>query len=182
MNKSQVGAISTQVSAMAAQATTGIALGSAASAMKRSSDAVGKANIPGMAREYARVSEQMGMTEEMMNDALASAFDDDSEEEEDVLGEVMGELGLEASAAMDSAGSVPLGSGVAAPAAAVPTRAAAGRTAVGAGGGAVAAGASGGSGAGSAAPSSSEADLASMMAQLGMPSVPTSGDGGGGGT
>jgi len=161
-----------QVQSMAAQAKTGLALGAAAGAMKATSDAIIKTNVPGMAREYAAVSERMGMTEEMMSDALASAFDDDEDEEEDVLAEVMGELGLEASSALEGAGAVPTGEGI--PRASAATSAGSARTT---GRTAMAAGATAGGGDGdgdvSGGASGAGDDLAAMMSQLGLPSVPT---------
>jgi hypothetical protein len=47
--------------------------------------------------EFARQNETAQMKEEMMNDALAAAFDDDELEEEadDVTGQILAELGVE---------------------------------------------------------------------------------------
>lgn len=78
------------------------------------------------AQDFARVSERSKMTEEMMDDALGDAvsyneiignlgcitiflrqnlqFEDDEEEEDEVVSQVLGEIGIEASSQLPNAG------------------------------------------------------------------------------
>ncbi len=51
-------------------------------------------------RQFAMESERMGVTQEMLDDAFSMAFEDDDEEVDDVLGPILGEVGLELSAKM----------------------------------------------------------------------------------
>ena len=117
-----LGSVRTQTAAMAASARAGIALGGAASILKQQNDTMMRSDMLGRMREFAAASERMDVSEEMMDDTLASAFDEDEEEEDDVVREVLEEVGLDASAALPSAPRTGVGAADAAPAAGAGSR------------------------------------------------------------
>ena len=48
--------------------------------------------------EFARENEKMAVMDEMMEDAMAGAFSDDDEAEDDVIGQVLAEIGVDINA------------------------------------------------------------------------------------
>ena len=105
-----------------------------AQAMKGVTKVMGKMNakmnmpqIQSIMMEFEKQNEVMGMKEEMMDDAMDDAFadDDDASEEENVLGGILAELGVEVGNQMASAGTGPVASGTSSSGAAEGTAAAA---------------------------------------------------------
>lgn len=132
-----MGSMEMQMTSMAATSSMSDAMSKATGALKQQNQHLQRSNMVGVARSFAMANERMGMTQEMMDDALADAFEDDEVAEEDVIAQVLGEVGVERTAQLAGAGSAPIGAGVgvAAPAAASASAASGGRVAVPAGGG-----------------------------------------------
>lgn len=128
----------------------GTAMAKATGVLKQQNAQMQQQNMMHVARDFAMATERMDMTQEMMDDALADAFEDDEAEADDVVAQVLAEVGVEHSAALAGVGATPAGA-VAAPAGATATPTA--RTAVPAGGG----------GAGA-----DEAEMKRIMAELGI--------------
>ena len=95
--KAQMGAVGMQATAMAAQMTAATAVGSVTTAMKTANQAVDAKEMTKIMHEFQRQNEMAGMKEEMMDDALADAFDTDAidEEADKITGQVLAELGVE---------------------------------------------------------------------------------------
>jgi len=73
------------------------AIGSVAGTMKVANEAMNVSKMSASMQEFARQAEKMEVSEELMNDALADAFDGDGLEEEadEITGQVLAELGLQ---------------------------------------------------------------------------------------
>jgi len=72
-----------------------------------------KMNLPQIQKimmEFEKQNEIMGMKEEMFDDAMSDAFadDEDSEEEDNVLGSILAELGVEATAGIAATPTAPM--------------------------------------------------------------------------
>lgn len=105
MTKSQLGAMGMKAQAMKSQVALTQAVGKTASAMKAANSAVDVQKLNKTMQEFARQNERMDVTEEMMDSALADAFDDEGVEEEadELTGQVLAELGLELGGKMEEA-------------------------------------------------------------------------------
>mmetsp|Transcript_24445 Transcript_24445/g.50985 ORF Transcript_24445/g.50985 Transcript_24445/m.50985 type:complete len:247 (+) Transcript_24445:28-768(+) len=95
--RAQLGGMGMKASAMKTQVAMSKAIGSVASTMKVANDSMNLANMSASVAEFAKQQEKMDLSEEMMNDALADAFDGDGVEEEadEITGQVLAELGLQ---------------------------------------------------------------------------------------
>mmetsp|Transcript_7172 Transcript_7172/g.14106 ORF Transcript_7172/g.14106 Transcript_7172/m.14106 type:complete len:220 (+) Transcript_7172:197-856(+) len=105
VTKSQLGAMGMKAQAMKSQVALTQAVGKTASAMKAANSAVDVQKLNKTMQEFARQNERMDVTEEMMDSALADAFDDEGVEEEadELTGQVLAELGLELGGKMEEA-------------------------------------------------------------------------------
>jgi charged multivesicular body protein 2B len=115
-----MGSMEMQMTSMAATSSMSDAMAKAAGALKQQNQHLQRSNMVGVARDFSMANERMGMTQEMMDDTLADAFEDDEMAEEDLISQVLGEVGVERTAALAGVGAAPLGAGghVATPAAA----------------------------------------------------------------
>ena len=97
VTKSHLGAMGMKAQAMKSQVALTQAVGKTAMVMKAANSAVDVQKLNKTMQEFARQNERMDVTEEMMDSALADAFDDDGVEEEadELTGQVLAELGLE---------------------------------------------------------------------------------------
>lgn len=95
--RAQLGGMGMKASAMKTQVAMSKAIGSVAGTMKVANDSMNLANMSASVAEFAKQQEKMDLSEEMMNDALADAFDGDGVEEEadEITGQVLAELGLQ---------------------------------------------------------------------------------------
>ena len=97
---------------MASSATMAGALKSATTVMAAHNAELKKMDMPATMREFAMQSERMGMTEEAMDDMLEDALGDgDSDEEDELVAGVLGEIGLDMGARLDAAPTGPVGVG-----------------------------------------------------------------------
>lgn len=96
VGKTQMKGIGMQATAMNAQATVAGAMKSATKAMTTMNAAVDPIALQQTMAQFAQESEKFSMTQEMMDDTLDSMFDDEDEDETDlVVDAVFAELGLE---------------------------------------------------------------------------------------
>jgi len=95
--KANLGAVGMQATSMASQVAAASAMGSVTNAMASANKAVDSKEIAKIMNEFTRQNEVMQVREEMMDDALADAFDSEGMEEEadEVTGQVLAELGIE---------------------------------------------------------------------------------------
>jgi charged multivesicular body protein 2B len=95
--KAQVGALGMHATATAAQVAAVTALGSVTEALKPANEAMNIQKTNAILKQFQMENERMAITEEMMDDALASVFDADGveEEAEEVTQQVLAELGVE---------------------------------------------------------------------------------------
>mmetsp|Transcript_36824 Transcript_36824/g.54090 ORF Transcript_36824/g.54090 Transcript_36824/m.54090 type:complete len:225 (-) Transcript_36824:401-1075(-) len=95
--KAQLGAMEMKTSLMATQIGAATAVGSVTGAMKTANEAMNNKEVMKMMNEFNRQNEIMNVKEEMMDDALADAFDSEGVEEgaEDITNQVLAELGVE---------------------------------------------------------------------------------------
>jgi len=95
--KAHINSVGMQATAMASQVAASSAIGSVTTAMGSANSAMDATAISKIMNEFTRQNEIAGMKEEMMDDALADAFDNEEvdEEAEDVTNQVLSELGLE---------------------------------------------------------------------------------------
>ena len=95
--RAQIGSIATHASAMASSVAVGQAVGSAGKAMASMNKVTDAAKIGLTMQQFARESEKMNLTEEMMGDMLSDAFDtDETEDETDlVVDQVLTEVGID---------------------------------------------------------------------------------------
>lgn len=95
--KAHLGSVGMQATAMASQVAVSSAIGSVSSAMNVANSKMDATAVAKIMNEFARQNEIANVKEEMMDDALVDAFDNDevNEEAEEVTNQVLAELGLE---------------------------------------------------------------------------------------
>jgi hypothetical protein len=95
--KAHLSSVGMQATAMASQVSMVTAMGNVSGALSAANSVMDAKKLGQTMAEFARQNETAQMKEEMMNDALAAAFDDDELEEEadDVTGQILAELGVE---------------------------------------------------------------------------------------
>lgn len=95
--RAHLGAVGMNANNMATQVAAAAAMGSVTEAMKTANNAVDTKEINKIMNEFARQNETMAIREEMMDDALADAFDTDEldAEADQVTSQVLAELGVE---------------------------------------------------------------------------------------
>lgn len=95
--KANLGAVGMQASSMASQVAAASAIGSVTTAMGSANKAVNAQEMSKIMGEFNKQNEIMSVKEEMMDDALTDAFDNDEieEEAENVTNQVLAELGVE---------------------------------------------------------------------------------------
>jgi hypothetical protein len=95
--KAHLSSVGMQATAMASQVCMVTAMGNVSEALSAANGVMDAKKLGKTMAEFARQNETAQMKEEMMNDALAAAFDDDELEEEadDVTGQILAELGVE---------------------------------------------------------------------------------------
>merc|ERR1719473_1364784 len=123
--KSHMEAVSLRLQTMSSSAQMAQCMKGVTKAMGAMNRKMNLPQISQIMQEFEKQNEMMGMKEEMMADAMDDAFADD--EEENVLGYVLQELGVDLANKMADAGAAPMQQGQAgAEAVAQPTPAAAG--------------------------------------------------------
>jgi len=95
--KAHLGAVGMHASSMASQVAAAQAVGSVTTAMAKANKAMNPTETMKIMGEFERENERLQVKEEMMNDALIDAFDNEEleEEAEDVTNQVLAELGVE---------------------------------------------------------------------------------------
>jgi len=95
--KAHLSSVGMQATTMASQVSMVTAMGNVSEALSAANGVMDAKKLGKTMAEFARQNETAQMKEEMMNDALAAAFDDDELEEEadDVTGQILAELGVE---------------------------------------------------------------------------------------
>jgi hypothetical protein len=95
--KAHIGAVGMHATSMASQVAAASAMGSVTTAMGKANAAMNPAETAKIMAEFTRENERLVVKEEMMNDALIDAFDNDELEEEadEVTAQVLAELGVE---------------------------------------------------------------------------------------
>mmetsp|Transcript_14163 Transcript_14163/g.21622 ORF Transcript_14163/g.21622 Transcript_14163/m.21622 type:complete len:224 (-) Transcript_14163:212-883(-) len=95
--KSHLGAVGMHATSMASQVAAASAVGKVTSAMSTANSAMDTKETAKIMAQFQLENERMNVKEEMMNDALIDAFDNDEleEEAEDVTQQVLAELGVE---------------------------------------------------------------------------------------
>lgn len=112
--KAHLSSVGMQATAMASQVAVSSAIGSVSSAMGVANSKMDATEVAKIMNEFTKQNEIATVKEEMMDDALADAFDNDEveEEAEEVTNQVLAELGLELDGQMvglDAPSKVPLG-------------------------------------------------------------------------
>jgi len=95
--KAQLGAVGMHATSMAAQVSAASAIGSVTTAMSTANAAMDSKETMKILAEFQRENEKLNVKEEMMNDALIDAFDNDEldEQADEVTNQVLAELGVE---------------------------------------------------------------------------------------
>ncbi|KAL3942937.1 MAG: hypothetical protein SGBAC_002965 [Bacillariaceae sp.] len=95
--KAHIGAVGMHATSMASQVAAAQVLGNVTSAMQTANKAMNVQETTKMMQEFQRETERMEVKQEMMDEALIDAFDNDevNEEAEDVTNQVLAELGVE---------------------------------------------------------------------------------------
>jgi Snf7 len=95
--KAHLGAVGMHASSMASQVAAASAVSSVTSAMASANSAMSAQETAKIMAQFQMENEKLQVKEEMMNDALAEAFDNDEMEEEadNVTNQVLAELGVE---------------------------------------------------------------------------------------
>jgi charged multivesicular body protein 2B len=95
--KAHIGAVGMHASSMASQVAAASAIGSVATAMSAANNAVDAKQMTKIMTEFTKQNETLAVKEEMMNDALIDAFDNDELEDEadNIASQVLAELGVE---------------------------------------------------------------------------------------
>jgi len=95
--KAHLGAVGMTATSMATQVAAASAISGVTEAMKTANNAVDTKEINKIMNEFARQNETMAVREEMMDDALADAFDNEEldAEADNVTSQVLAELGVE---------------------------------------------------------------------------------------
>ena len=96
-SKYQLGAMNTKASVMTSQLGAAQAMKSVTGAMGKMNDAVDAKEMTKMMMEFQKQTEIMNVKEELMDDALTDAFDNEDieEEAEQITNQVLAELGVE---------------------------------------------------------------------------------------
>jgi len=96
-SKAQLSSIGMTATSMATQVAATAAIGSVSTAMGKANQAIDTKEMNKIMADFTRQNEVMEVRQEMMDDALTDAFDnEDLEEEADqVTGQVLAELGIE---------------------------------------------------------------------------------------
>jgi len=100
--KAQLSSVGMQATAMASQVSAIAAVGSVTQALSTANDVMDARKMSRTMAEFQRQNETANLKEEMLNDALADAFDesDVEEEAENVTSQVLAELGVELDSTM----------------------------------------------------------------------------------
>ena len=95
--KAHLGAVGMHASSMASQVAAASSLGSVTAAMAAANKATSAGDTAKVVAEYQMQNERLQVKEEMMNDALADAFDNEEMEDEadNITSQVLAELGVE---------------------------------------------------------------------------------------
>jgi len=95
--KAQIGAVGMNATAMATQVAAAAAIGSVSIAMKTTNEAMNVKETMKVLQEFTKETERMEVKQELMDDALMDAFDNEDveEEAEQVTNQVLAELGVE---------------------------------------------------------------------------------------
>lgn len=95
--RANLGAVGMQATTMFSQFTAAQAVGTVASALSSANSAVDAKEMTKIMNEFSRINERMNISEEVMDDALSAAFDNDALEEEadNLTSQVLAELGIE---------------------------------------------------------------------------------------
>jgi hypothetical protein len=79
------------------------AMGSAATIMSKQNASLAASDVAGTMHKFAVASERMAMSEDMLDDMLASCFDEDESAADDIVSEAFSEMGLGLSASLPAA-------------------------------------------------------------------------------
>mmetsp|Transcript_11998 Transcript_11998/g.17937 ORF Transcript_11998/g.17937 Transcript_11998/m.17937 type:complete len:212 (+) Transcript_11998:463-1098(+) len=103
--KSGITSVGYQATSMVGQNTVIGAMGNVAGAMNKMNNSVDTAQLAKIMNEFSVQNEKMGLREDMMNDALIDAFDDSEAEEEtnDVMEQILAEVGFKKTMGMEDA-------------------------------------------------------------------------------
>merc|ERR1711935_679435 len=95
--KAQIGAVGMNATAMATQVAAAAAIGSVSIAMKTTNEAMNVKETMKVLQEFTKETERMEVKQELMDDALMDAFDNEDveEEAEQVTSQILAELGVE---------------------------------------------------------------------------------------
>lgn len=95
--KAQIGAVGMNASSMATQVAAASAIGNVSNAMKATNEMMNVKETTKILHEFQRENEKLEVKQEMMDDALMDAFDNEDveEEAEQVTNQVLAELGVE---------------------------------------------------------------------------------------
>ena len=95
--KAHLSSVGMQASAMASHVSMATAMGNVTSAISSANDVMDAKTLSKTMAEFSKQNETAKVKEELMNDALADAFDDDvmEEEAENVTSQILAELGVE---------------------------------------------------------------------------------------
>merc|ERR1712176_660403 len=95
--KSQIGAMGMHATTISSQVAAANAFGSVTSALKETNAQMNTTEMMKMMTEFTKENERLQMNEEMIDDVLTEAFDEDGidEEAEQVTNQVLAELGVE---------------------------------------------------------------------------------------
>jgi len=95
--KAHIGAVGMHASSMASQVAAASAIGSVSNAMGAANAAIDSKETMKIMAEFTRQNETLQVKEEMMNDALIDAFDNEDldAEADEVTNQVLAELGVE---------------------------------------------------------------------------------------
>lgn len=95
--KAQIGAVGMNASSMATMVGAASAIGNVSSAMKTTNEMMNIKETTKILQEFQRENEKLEVKQEMMDDALMDAFDNEDveEEAEQITNQVLAELGVE---------------------------------------------------------------------------------------
>jgi len=95
--KAHLGAVGMHANSMASQVAAASAIGSVTNAMSVANNAISAKDTQMIMQQFMMENERLAVKEEMMNDALIDAFDNDEVEEEadNITSQVLAELGVE---------------------------------------------------------------------------------------
>jgi hypothetical protein len=107
--KAQMGGIEMQLKSTAATVAMADSMKVATKAASAMNKEMERANVMANLKEFERANQQMELKGEMMDDLLDGCFDDPEADGEvdSIIAEVTGEIALDASATMNSAGPIP---------------------------------------------------------------------------